>query len=539
MSNEDKDILGSDVDSSEIQDGFSDIDSDEYDSENINYKVPDNDTFNDININLKQDENNISSLYGLRITGEDLETIKTRIKTTVDFLESRQNDNTSNSNLKYAELSRSEILSKLADDVSLLYGYNVELAEYLLNLFSPKEAIEFFDANENQRPLTIRTNMLKTRRRDLAHKLISRGANVDPIGEWTKVGLIVYSSSVPIGATPEYLSGYYMIQSASSLIPVMALAPQPGEKILDMAAAPGGKTTYIGQLMKNSGILYANDLRRDRCTALIANLHRMGICNSVVINMDGKELGKYLPKLDRILLDAPCTGLGIISRDPSVKVKRTIKELNEYSLLQKELLKSAIDMIDANSKTGGFVVYSTCSISFEENEAVVDYILKVRNVKLVPLGIEIGSPGLSKFRENRLNPTISKYSRRIYPHKNNMDGFFVAKFKKISNDIPKNIKRDRNKTNKHVKTWGKERWTEQMLSQISLDIDENKKNNIHVTLDNKDRKVGQIHGTSQCSKVSTKRSRNKPGKRDRMTLFLSKTKKEDVNGAKKQKIVKA
>lgn len=97
-----------------------------------------------------------------------------------------------------------------------------------------------------RRPVTIRSNSLKTRRRDLAQALINRGVNLDPIGKWSKVGLVVYDASVPIGATPEYLAGHYMIQGGSSMLPVISLAPQENEKILDMCAAPGGKTTYIG-----------------------------------------------------------------------------------------------------------------------------------------------------------------------------------------------------------------------------------------------------------------------------------------------------
>ncbi len=164
------------------------------------------------------------------------------------------------------------------------------------------------EANEVQRPVTIRTNTLKTRRRDLAQALINRGVNVDPLDKWTKVGLVIYNSQVPIGATPEYLSGHYMLQGASSFLPVMALAPQPNERILDMCAAPGGKATYIGNffsirefrmriiylgaLMRNSGILVANDANKDRARAIIANTHRLGLTNTIVTNLDGRHFSE-------------------------------------------------------------------------------------------------------------------------------------------------------------------------------------------------------------------------------------------------------
>lgn len=113
-----------------------------------------------------------------------------------------------------------------------------------------------------------------------------------------------------------------MLQSASSFLPVIALAPQTDEKILDMAAAPGGKTTYIAQLMKNTGVLFANDVKADRNKALIFNVQRMGINNCIVTNFDGRKLPKVINNCDRVLLDAPCTGLGIIARDASVKATK-------------------------------------------------------------------------------------------------------------------------------------------------------------------------------------------------------------------------
>ena len=297
--------------------------------------------------------------------------------------------------------------------------------------FSLCVQMEFLDSNETARPITIRTNSLKSRRRDLAQSLINRGVNLDPIGDWTKVGLKVYDSQVPIGATPEYLSGLYMLQSASSFLPCMALAPQPGEKVLDMCAAPGGKTTYLGSLMKNSGVLFANDINPQRLPSLVANIHRMGLRNTVVTCMDGRKLRKHLGKLDRILLDAPCSGLGVISKDPAIKLTKTDADVMKSSHLQKELILTAIDLLDPHSATGGYLVYSTCSISVEENEDVIEYALARRHVKLVDTGLEFGVAGLTRFREKRFHPSLN-LTKRYYPHVHNMDGFYVAKLKKYA-----------------------------------------------------------------------------------------------------------
>lgn len=362
------------------------------------------------------------------IPAAGLEVIQQRIKDILSILSDFANKRDQNR-------KRKDYITVLCKDLCIYYSYNEFLMTKLMELFPLSELIEFLEANEVQRPITIRTNTLKTRRRDLAQALIGRGVNLDPLGNWTKVGLVVYDSSVPIGATPEYLAGHYILQGASSLLPVMALAPQPGERILDMCSAPGGKTSYLAQLMKNTGLVFANDVNKNRIRAVVGNLHRMGVSNSVISNYDGRSFPTIMGNFSRVLLDAPCSGTGVISKDPSIKTNKDEDDIRRCSHLQKELILSAIDSCNAKSESGGYIVYCTCSILVEENEDVVNYALKRRNVKLVETGLDFGNAGFSNYRNFRFHPSL-KLTKRVYPHTQNMDGFYIAKLKKFSNTIP-------------------------------------------------------------------------------------------------------
>ncbi|KAL7568744.1 hypothetical protein ACA910_021737 [Epithemia clementina (nom. ined.)] len=332
--------------------------------------------------------------------------------------------------------SRKEYIDVLCHFIAELYGYLPELVEYFLSMFGPTEALEFIDASDKPRPLVIRTNTLKVRRKDLAAALIKRGVSLDPLANWSKVGLKIVESPVPIGATPEYLGGHYMLQSAASMCPVLALGPEPQDKVLDMAAAPGGKTSYIAQLMKNTGVIVANDLKKERQKATVANMHRLGVKNVITCTHDGRKMGTiFKNRFDRILLDAPCSGLGVISRDPSVKVQRTIADVNQCAHLQKELLLAAIDALKFKGTKGAVMVYSTCSVSIAENEEVVNYALSKRDIRLVETGLDFGNPGYTRFQQKRFHPSLAM-TRRFYPHVHNMDGFYVAKIEKLSDNRP-------------------------------------------------------------------------------------------------------
>ena len=353
----------------------------------------------------------------------DLQLIRTRLTDSIRILDNF-------STLAEKGRSRAEYTTQLLKDICLYYGYSPYLAEKLFNLFTPHEAFAFFEANETARPVVIRTNTLRTHRRQLAQSLINRGVTLEPVGKWSKVGLQVFESQVPLGATPEYLAGHYILQAASSFLPVMALAPQEHERVLDMTAAPGGKTTHIAALMKNTGCIFANDSNKQRTKGLIGNIHRLGARNTIICNYDAKEFPRVIGGFDRVLLDAPCSGTGVIAKDPSVKTNKTEKDFMQLPHLQKQLLLCAIDSVDHASKTGGYVVYSTCSVTVEENEQVVQYALNKRpNVRLVETGLTFGVDGFTSFMGKQFDARM-KMTKRYYPHAYNVDGFFVSKFKK-------------------------------------------------------------------------------------------------------------
>lgn len=289
----------------------------------------------------------------------DLQLLRTRITENIRVLDDF-------ANLHEEGRSRVEYTSQLIKDICAYYGYSEYLAEKLFNLFSPREAFAFFEANESPRPVVLRTNTLRTHRRDLAQALIGRGVTLEPVGKWSKVGLQVFESNVPLGATPEYLAGHYILQAASSFLPVMALEPQENERCLDMAAAPGGKTTHMAAMMKNTGVIVANDPSKQRAKGLIGNIHRLGARNVVVSNYDAREFPKPMGGFDRVLLDAPCSGTGVIAKDASVKTNKTERDFMLLPHTQKQLILAAIDSVNHHSKTGGYIVYSTCSVTVEE-----------------------------------------------------------------------------------------------------------------------------------------------------------------------------
>jgi len=305
------------------------------------------------------------------------------------------------------------------------YGYLPYMVERYLEIFgSLEETVEFLEACEHPLRRSIRCNTLKTECSSLESRLREKGFRLEPI-PWAPHGFWVTGSTVSLGATLEYLLGYYYIQGAASMLPAYSLSPTADDLVVDMAAAPGGKTTQLAQLMGNRGAILAVEASRRRVKALRASLNRMGVTNTVVLRMDARMLAPLKNTFSKVLLDAPCTGEGLIPLDPSRKRSRTIGDLKKASSLQVELLLTAIDI----ASPGGVIVYSTCSIAPEENEYVVSRVLSMRSgVRVSEPGISVGDPGLIEYRGLLFEE--AKMCRRLYPHRHGTEGFFICRLVK-------------------------------------------------------------------------------------------------------------
>lgn len=272
-------------------------------------------------------------------------------------------------------------------------------------------------------PQTIRINTLKIKPEILLKRLKRENVNLVKV-PFLDFGYYVDSSDFSVGASVEHLMGYYYLQETAAQIPVQLLKPKKTDLVLDMSAAPGGKTTQLAQYMKNEGAIIALDNHNLRLTSLRNNIERLGVKNTILYQIDAQFVDDLNLKFDKILLDAPCSGNFCIDKDWFDK--RNLDDLKPISRKQKQLLRSAIGVLKPN----GELVYSTCSLEPEENELVVDWVLNnYPKMKLQKINLEIGDPGLTEIFGKKINNSI-KNTRRFWPNKTKTQGFFIAKFKK-------------------------------------------------------------------------------------------------------------
>jgi NOL1/NOP2/sun family putative RNA methylase len=318
--------------------------------------------------------------------------------------------------------NQSEFIQKVAKT----YAYEEYMIERYIKIFGGDRLIDFLEGNDQKLTPTIKVNTLRISKESLEKRLVEKGFELEPAPS-VPDALYIKNAPFSIGATTEYLLGYYYVQGISSMIPVLVLDPSPRNIVVDMCAAPGGKTIHLAQRMNNHGVIIAIDLNRQRMKSLRSNISRCGVKNVIAIRMDAANLAElHIKGISKILLDAPCSGSGLIPIDPSRKKSRSFNDIKFCSNIQMKLIKAALDCLDK----GGELVYSTCSIEPEENEFIIESVLKQFNIEVVDCNIPFGEPGLTKCFGKELSPMIAK-TRRFYPFLHKTVGFFICKLKKV------------------------------------------------------------------------------------------------------------
>ncbi|GAF85174.1 unnamed protein product, partial [marine sediment metagenome] len=232
----------------------------------------------------------------------------------------------------------SKSIQKLAEQ----FGYLPYMIERYFQFLGEDQTKQLLEANEKPLTPSIRVNTLKIDKETLRNRLESKGIKLESI-DWINYGFKIRNSPINLGSTHEYLQGFYYLQSVAPMLPSLILNPKPNEVVIDMCAAPGGKATHLAQIMNNEGNLILIERNRNRIPALEINLRRLGVSNSIVINEDAVNLSKMNLKVDKILLDAPCTGEGLIRQDSSRKRSKTMKDINKLSRIQRKLLKTGLN----------------------------------------------------------------------------------------------------------------------------------------------------------------------------------------------------
>lgn len=316
-------------------------------------------------------------------------------------------------------------LKKIADRLPIDFVHR-------LPLIYPQESdlSQVVESLKTLKPTTLRVNTLKSSRTEIEKLLTKNEITFESVHWYPDAFIVPDTFAKKITSLEAFNQGLYYVQSLSSMIPPLILNPQPTDAILDMCAAPGSKTTQIAAIMGNGGQIIANDLSRVRTYRLQGNLDIQGVTNTRVLLGPGQFIWKRMPdSFDKVLLDAPCSLEGRFNiNEPDSYKQWTTKEVKKNSDRQKFLLRSAISCV----RPGGEIIYSTCTSSPEENEAIIDWTLKKDGDRLETLPVELPNlplaPALSGWKEKTYHPSIS-LTKRITPSLL-YEGFYIARLRK-------------------------------------------------------------------------------------------------------------
>lgn len=292
------------------------------------------------------------------------------------------------------------------------------------DLMGENEYQAFKASFDDKRHYGLRVNTLKIRTDEFLEFM---NKPLEPI-PWVEQGFY-YPEGESFGKHPAYHAGLYYIQEPSAMMPAHVLSPMPGEKVLDLCAAPGGKTTHLGCQMQNTGLLVTNDISPKRVKALVKNVELMGLANCFVVNETPQRLKEIYPEyFDRILLDVPCSGEGMFRKDREAVQSYSRYKSTECVALQREIVASAYAML----KPGGTMVYSTCTFNPDENERNIEHFINTYNLEVDELE-PVGGFEHSRARWTESGDAALSGGLRLWPHKARGEGHFVCRLKKSGN----------------------------------------------------------------------------------------------------------
>ncbi len=303
---------------------------------------------------------------------------------------------------------------------------------YLSATFGEEAARNYDDFAHKEPAKYIRVNERKIDRESLSSRLEeSYGIKTEALS-FPSNALKILDGFDFAGSTFEIAFGFYYMQALTSMLPPLVLNPTEKDLVLDLCSAPGSKTTQLAEMMQNKGMLVVNELEMDRIKALAFNLDKMNFLNCGVVNQRGEILSKYYNSyFDKILVDAPCSGLGIIQKKSEVNKWWSIERVNNLTEIQHKLLVSAIKML----KVGGELVYSTCTLTPEENEMIINRILEKYPVDIEQADLPIiHHKGITEYNNFIFDKRLSN-AIRIFPWEVDSDGFFLVKLKKTGETI--------------------------------------------------------------------------------------------------------
>ncbi|NLC68025.1 MAG: 16S rRNA (cytosine(967)-C(5))-methyltransferase RsmB [Clostridiaceae bacterium] len=317
------------------------------------------------------------------------------------------------SEIKYPDREKEPV-----EYLSFKYSHPSWMVKHWIDLFGEDFTESLLEANNKNPDFTVRVNTLKTTRQEFMEKLDEKEIGYT-VGRYIDNALIV-NDAAALMDSGLFAEGYFTVQDEASMMVSKVLDPAPGELVMDVCAAPGGKSTHIAEMMGNEGMVVSWDIHVHKAELVEKAARRLSI-NIVKAELHDSSVvdANYIMKADRVLVDAPCTGTGIIRRKPEIKWNKTVKDKEEIRALQLRILSASAEYV----KPGGVLVYSTCSIEPDENIDVVNAFLKSSAMFRMVGFEELLPPAL--FKESAGEGYIY-----LFPNVDNTDGFFIAKMKR-------------------------------------------------------------------------------------------------------------